>query len=201
MTDSSDVQPQGDAPAATVETPAQPAATPAPADVESIVSNRLAEFSTKFEEERLKPLQRLISERDAEIQRLKTATMSEDEREQLRIEKEEQDRQSFETERWLFNKAKENAAAAELLERWLSTDDPDELYKFAVEIAARQAPATPTPAATPEPSEQVPDIDPNNPARSHVPQGTPVTADGQVLDKEFRKSFLQNLAHWPRDGA
>ena len=195
MTDEITIQPQGEAPAPVAEAAAP--ATQSPVDVESIVSARLAEW----EEKRIKPLQQLVSERDQLIEQLKTASMSEDEREQLLIEQEEDRLTSLETENWLLRKAGENAEAARLLERWLSTDDPDELFAFAAEVASRQSPATPPPAPAPEPSEQVPDIDRNNPAGLRVPQGTPVTADGQVLDKEFRKNFLQNLAHWPSGGA
>ncbi len=201
-----DTQPQGDAPVAPEATtaPEQPAETPAPTDVERIVTERLTAAQTAWEakvNERITGFQRVVSQKDEEIQKLKTASLSDDERDQLRVETEEQSKQDFETEKWLFKKAKENAAAAELLEKWMSTDDPDELFAFATELASRQAPAAPVPPATPEPSDQVPDIDRNNPSGRQVPPGTPVTADGQVLDKEFRRNFLANLAHWPTGGA
>lgn len=200
-----DTQPQGDAPVAPEATTAteQPAAL-ASTDVERIVTERLTAAQAAWESkvnERVTGFQQLVSQKDAEIQKLKTASLSDDERDQLRIESQEQSKQDFETEKWLFQKAKENAAAAELLEKWLSTDDPDELFKFATELSSRQAPPAPETPVTPEPSEQVPDIDRNNPSGRQVPPGTPVTADGQVLDKEFRKNFLSNLPYWPTGGA
>lgn len=201
MTDPATTQPSGDASAAPAPVAdAQPAAT-AP-DVESIVSERLAAAQAAWEakvNERITGFQRVISEKDEAIRNLQRSSMSDEDRQQLQIEEEEQERQAFETERWLFQKAKENPSAAELFEKVLSIEDPDEQFAVFADIASRLQPAAPTPAPTPapEPSDQVPDIDPNNPRGGSVPAGTPVTADGQVLDKEFRKSFLQNMPFWP----
>lgn len=180
MTDETNTQPQGvPTPVATQETEAQPV-SPAPVDVESIVATKLNEW----EESRIKPLQREISQRDETIRQLKTASMSEEQREQQRIEDEQREREAFETERWLFQKSRENAEAASALEKFLSLDDPDE--QWAVWSAAF-APKTPVDPA-PEPSEQVPDIDPNNPAPK-VPLGQAATGD--QMTREMRQRILQ----------
>lgn len=188
--------PETPAPEATAAVDATAPAAPVVPDVESIVSERLAAFTAKFEEERLKPLQREISERDEAIKKLKTASLSEDDREQL-LAQEEADRiEAIETENWLLRKARENPAAADLFEKVLKAD-PDEQFALFVSLVS---PATPTPeAAAPEADAQVPDIDKNNPAGAStlVPPGTPIMPDGTALTPEFRKNFLQNLPGWP----
>lgn len=196
MTDETETQPQGSAPAATEAAPAAEAqpATTAPVDVESIVSARLSEW----EKDRIAPLQRLISERDDKIKELKTASMSEEDRAQLEITEQERERRQFETERWLFKKAKENPKAADFIEKFIGLEDPDEQFALAASVFAIATPETPVPAA-PEASEQVPDIDPNNPARAGVPVGTPIGPEGQVLDKEFRAKYLKSLEFWPEN--
>lgn len=201
MTDETTMQPQGEAPAAEAApaAPAQPAPN-APADVESIVSERLAKAQEEWEakvNERITGFQRLVSERDEQIKQLKTASMSEEDRAQLEIEEQERERAAFETERWLFNKAKENSTAAEMFQKVLNTEDPEEQWAIFVDIASRLASPAPAPAPQPEPAEQVSDIDRNNPA-PQIANGTPVLADGTVLDKAFRENYLRNLGSvWP----
>lgn len=189
MTDETNTQPQGDsAPAATAV--AEPPATPAPVDVESIVTARLAEW----EEKRIKPLQTLLNEKNDEIKRLKTASMSEEDRVQLEIEEHERERQQFETERWLFQKAKENAKAAELIEQFLALEDPDEQFALVAQALSVAAPATPAPVQ-PEESEQVPDIDPNNPAPAPSDYGT--LPDGTPINRKLAEDFFAKLGSWP----
>lgn len=194
MTDETNTQPQGDtAPAATEAAPAAPAqpVTPAPVDVESMVAEKLRTWET----ERITPLQRLISERDEEIKRLKTASMSEEDRAQLAITEQEQERQRLETENWLLRKANENPKAAELIEKFIGLEDPDEQFALVAQALAAATPATPAPAE-PDESSQVPDIDPNSPA-PRVNPGTPIGPGGQVMDKAFRENFLKSLTNWP----
>ena len=185
MTDETTDQPQGvpapvdeDAAPAATETPP---ASPAPVDVESIVTTRLSEW----EEKRIKPLQTLLNERNEEIKRLKTASMSEEQRAQLEIEEQERERQQFETERWLFQKSRENAEAAAALEKFLSLDDPDEQWTI---WSAAFAPKTPEAAPAPEPSDQVADIDHNNPVPK-APLGQ--IPDGTQMTREMRHRLLK----------
>ena len=185
MTDETNTQPQGvPAPVATQEPVAPEAqpASPAPVDVESMVASKL----TEWEEKRIKPLQREISERDEMIRQLKTASMSEDERAQLQIEEQERERQEFETQRWLFQKAQENPQVAGLLEKFIGLEDPDEQFALLVKAFTPATPAA-TPAE-PDESGQVPDIDPNNPAPKS-PLGQLPTGD--AMTREMRQRILQ----------
>lgn len=185
MTDETTDQPQGvpapvDEDAAPAVTPTPPA-SPAPVDVESIVATRLREW----EEKRITPLQTLLNEKNEEIKRLKTASMSEEQREQLEIEERERERQQFETERWLFQKSRENPQVAGVLEKFLSLDDPDEQFALLVQA---MTPAAPTPTPTPEASDQVPDVDPNNPVPK-APLGQ--IPDGTQMTREMRHRLLK----------
>lgn len=193
MADPDTTVPQGEVePAAPA--PEAPAAAPAaPADVEQIVSQRLAEW----EEKRIKPLQKLVSERDQVIQQLKTATMSEEEREQQRIEEEQRRIADLETENWLLKQAQRNPTAVELFQKVLSAEDPEAQFALFEEIANRlNTPATPpAPTPEPEPSETVPDIDPNNPAPA--PSDFATLPDGTPINRTLAEEFFRKLGSWP----
>jgi hypothetical protein len=150
---------------------------------------------TEWEEKRIKPLQREISERDEEIRKLKTASMSEEDRAQLEIEERQRRDEALELENWLLRKGRENPKAAEFLEGvFARMEDLDDLYSFVNGTLAPAAPAAPP--AEPDDSTQVPDIDPNSPA-PRVNPGTPIGPSGQVMDKAFRENFLKSLTEWP----
>lgn len=192
MADPDTTVPQGEVEPA-VSAPEAPAATtPAPADVEQIVSQRLAEW----EEKRIKPLQKLVSERDQVIQQLKTATMSEEEREQQRIEDEQRRIADLETENWLLKQAQRNPTAVELFQKVLSADDPEAQFALFEEIANRLNTATtPTPTPEPELSETVPDIDRNNPAPA--PSDYATLPDGTPINRKLAEDFFAKLGSWP----
>lgn len=195
MTDSTPTP--NEAPAAeAIEAPASTPEQPAVPSVDDRFAAMKQELETSFNE-RVKGFQQLISAKDEEIKQLKTASMSEEEREQLLVEETSAYYEGIEAENWILRKAQENAAAAELFDRILNAE-PDEQFRILSEALSRSATTTPTPEE-PDESEQVPDIDLHNPAGTSaaVPQGTPTLPDGTPLTPEFRKNFLQNLQFWP----
>ena len=191
MTDTTDTQPQGDPAPVADAAPAAPVqpATNAPVDVEAIVTSRLSEW----EEKRIKPLQTMLNEKNEEIKKLKTASMSEEQRAQLEIEERERRDQALELENWLLRKGRENSKAADFMEKFVSMEDPDEQWSLVASLFADPAPTSPE---EPDDSTQVPDIDPNSPA-PRVASGTPIGPEGQVLDKKYRETFLKGLTSWP----
>lgn len=196
----SPAQPQGETAPAIVADPASATPpAPAPVDAETLRAELRAEFEAAMNK-RVSGLQSTyqeqINEREAEIRRLKTATMSEDEREQARIEEEESRIRSLETENWLLKQSSQHPDAVTAFQRLLSAEDNEAQLAVLVEILSARQPAAPAVPAAPEAETLVPDIDPNNPARAVAP-GTPIGPGGQIMDKAFRHSFLKNLTEWP----
>lgn len=193
-------QPQGDPAPAIATDPASGAApaTTAPVDAEALRAELRAELETQLNK-RVSGLQSTYQEqinaREAEIRRLKTATMSEDEREQARIEEEQAEIQSLQTENWLLKQSSKYPEAVSAFQRILDAGDNETQLAVLVELLSARQPTTPAPA-TPEADSLVPDIDPNNPVRV-VPPGTAIGSQGQVLDKAFRHNYLKNLSEWP----
>jgi hypothetical protein len=124
------------------------------------------------------------------------AAMSPDQREVAQIEIDQFDawRSDLETRTWLAERRAEDRELADVFGALAAEDDPDRQWQM-----LQQWRDTLLEAAQPdEPELTVPDVDPNNPGpMGRVPAGTPVSADGIPLTREFRRDFLKNLTHWP----
>lgn len=129
-----------------------------------------AAFETKIAsliEERVKGFQRIVSEKDqsiADLQRqLKTASMSEEEREQLAV-KEEQDRiEALALENELLKLGQQYPTEVGIVQKMLAGQSVSDY------VAALHEALAATKAPTPEPEQEVSDVDRNN------PPATPVT--------------------------
>lgn len=177
----------------TTETPAAqppvaaPAVTPAISpDIEALLNERIAGVQRTFQTQ--------LNERDAIINQLKTATLSEDERAQLEQDDRDSELESLRTQIWLSEKAKEHPKAAEVYQKLLSVEDPEAALLLLGQYLASQ---TPAPVAPPEPETLVPDVDPNNPSRNPTTDQSFVMPDGTVLTDEIADSILKGMDRWP----
>lgn len=185
---SDDTQPQ-------VEAPAQPPAAPAPApasvsltpEIEALLNERIAGVQRTFQQQ--------LNDRDERIRQLQSASLSEEEREQLAAEERDEELARLETENWLLKQSQKNPKAAEAFQKVLEADDPDAQFEY---IASLLAASTPAPAPTPEPETQVPDVDPNNPPiYSQSNQDTITLPDGRVITEADADRILAGLQFWP----
>ena len=131
-----------------------------------------------------------LNERDEMIRQLKTATLSEEEREQL-AEKEATDYVTkLEQEVWLAREASQKfPKAAPLIQQLFEANGDVESFAAKLESVLNPAPATP------EPVEEVSEVDPNNPPRVPVVGANDfVGPDGQVYTPELRRQILESLS-------
>lgn len=180
----------------TAEAPAQTApATPA-FDPEAFKASLLAEWEAKTNE-RISGVQssfqKLLNEREEEIRQLKTASMSEDEREQLAEQEAAEYVEQLERQVWLANEAsKKYPKAAAHIQKLFEAGGDVAAYAEYLESVLNPAPATPEP----DPAEQVPDVDPNNPPRT-TSAGAFVLPNGQVLTEELARQTLAAFGDMP----
>lgn len=182
-------QPESQVPA--VETP--PAAAPV-FDVAKIKSELVAALDVKMNE-RIAGIQSAfqtqVNERDQTIRELKLAAMSADERETV-TEKEGEAYVADLERRVKFAEIgkKYPPATMEAFEKLLKSSTEEEQVALFASLLQPKAPE-------PEPEQQVPDVDPNNPA----PTASPLTGyrmpDGTPLTPEFAEQFLKSLGDQP----
>jgi len=181
-------QPESQAPA--VE--GSPAATPA-FDVAKIKSELVAALDVKMNE-RIAGIQSSyqaqINERDQTIRDLKLAAMSADERESVTEQEGEAYVADLERKVRLAEIGKKYPAIAEQFEKLMNFSEGDQQAEYLASLLQPKAPE-------PEPEQQVPSVDPNNPAPTasrltgdRLPDGTPMTA-------EFAEQFLKSLGDQP----
>ena len=170
-------------PAPTTDAPVTPAFDP----------KELEARFTALIEERVKGFQRMVSEKDqtiADLQReLKTTSMSEEEREQLAAKERDEEREQLALENQLLKLGQQYPNEVAIVQKMLAGQSVED-YVAALHEAMK--PATP---ATPEPEQQVSDVDRNN------PPATPTSAsagadmirlpDGQMITREAGLEILK----------
>jgi len=181
-------QPESQAPAA--ETP--PATAPA-FDVEKIKSDLVAALDVKMSERIAgiqSSFQTQINERDQTIRELKLASLSEDEREEVAEQEGEEYVAELERQVKLAELAEKYPKIVPHFKKLLASQTPEEQAEYLNSLLYPQAPE-------PEAEQQVPDVDPNNPA----PTSSPLTGyrmpDGTPLTPEFAEQFLKSLGDAP----
>jgi len=176
-------------------TPATPEQAP-PADPPVTPAFDPKELETRFAslvEERVKGFQRIVQERDdrlAELERqLKTASMSEEEREQLAVKEKDEEREQLALENQLLKLGQQYPNEVAIVQKMLAGESVTD-YVAALHEALK--PATP---ATPEPEQEVSDVDRNNPPAT--PTSAPAGADmirlpdGQMITREAGLEILK----------
>lgn len=179
-----------------VTAPATPegAAPATPAfDFEAFKASLATEFEQKMSE-RISGLQSVydkkLNERDEQIRQLKTATLSEEEREQLAEKEATEYVEKMERELWLAREASQKfPKAAPLLQKLFEANGDVESFAQSLEAVLNPAPVTP------EPEEEVSEVDPNNPPRTPVAGANDfIGPDGQVYTPELRRQILESLS-------
>ena len=180
-------QPEAPAPSAPASQVFDPEAFKASlfSEWESKTNERIAGVQSSF--------QKLLNEKEAEIRELKTATLSEDEREQLAEQEAQQYIEDLEFQVWLANEANSKFKhAAPHIQKLFETRGDVAAFADYLEQAL-------TPAAQPEPEPQVPDVDPNNAPRvAPTASGdTFIGPDGTPYTPELRKQILAAFGDTP----
>jgi hypothetical protein len=176
--------PEASAPAAPVVEQGAPASQ-APfdpvafkAELESSFNQRIAGIQSGYQQQ--------LNERDEQIRQLKTASLSEEEREQLA----EQEATAY------FEELEVRAAMADVIKDY-GVDVANDLQKlFGAESMKDQAAflaslRNPQAAPTQEPAASVPPVDANNPPPASNSAGSLI--DGQPMTDELRKQILQSF--------
>lgn len=176
---------------------------PAPApviDVEAIKSELTSSFDAKLNE-RIAGIQssyqRQLNEKEEEIRTLKLGAMSDSER--ARFEEDEGKNYVADLEKRVVvgEIARKFPQIADAFEKLLGAESPEKQAEILLALTQPAAPATP---AAPEPAENVPAVDPNNPAptggtatEARLPDGTPITEESAI-------AFLTALGDTPIGG-
>lgn len=181
-------QPEDQAPA--IE--GSPAATPE-FDVAKIKSELVAALDAKMNE-RIAGLQssyqEQINERDRKIRELELSSMSEDEQEDLAEQEGEAYVAELETKVRLAELAEKYPTVIPHFRKMLEAQTPEEQAEYLASLLQPKAPE-------PEPEQQVPDVDPNNPATSASSSTGYRMPDGTPLTPEFAEQFLKSLGDQP----
>ena len=161
--------------------PAAPAFDPAAfqATLEAKMSERVSGLQSIFD--------RKIAERDETINQLKTATLSEDEREQLVDDQASEYVEGLERQLWLAQAQSQYPTAAPHLQKLFEAGGDVEAFATYLESALA--------ASTLELAEQVSEVDPNNAAPALIDLAALTTPDGQVLTKELREQILKSFGN------
>jgi hypothetical protein len=142
-----------------------------------------ADMEAQFQE-RAAGFQRALAEKDAELRALKTAGLSEDEREQLARQENESAIEVLRRENELLKLAREFPDEMPLFERVLNAPTAKaQLEAFRV-LRAELSPKAPAPVA--EPELEVPDILSSNPPR----QTGPTLPDGTAMSDALADRLL-----------
>ena len=160
-----EVTSQADASAA----PQPPAASPG-----DPLAAQIAEMQAEFEK-RIAGFQTVINKQSEEIRELKTASMSEEEREQLTESESKRYIEELERKAALAEFRASHPDIYPVYDRLLKAETPEEQAIILKELVQPKAPEVPTP--------QPADIDLNNPAASsepvagRMPDGTPISGE------------------------
>ena len=177
-------QPEAPAAAPAGATPAVPAFDPTAfeAKIASLLDQRIAGVQSSY--------QKQLNERDEEIRTLKTASLSEDEREQLAEQEGQEYLENLERQVWLATEASKKypKASAHIQKLFEANGD---VASFAEYL---ESALNPTPPA-PEPAEIVPEVDSNNPPRNAVAGPNDLVLNGQVLTAEMQKQILDGFGN------
>jgi hypothetical protein len=154
------------------------ASAPAPAqppDTEAIKAELRSELTAEFDT-RVAGFQTVINQKDEEIRQLKTASLSEEEREQLAESEKDRRIADLEEQVALAKVAKENPQIGEVFQQLAKAESYEEQAAILLKLA--------TPAPPPEPEPAAPsDVDMNNPnptvgeIAGRMPDGTPITGE------------------------
>ncbi len=147
-------------------------------------------------DERVKGFQRIISERDtrlADLERqLKTASMSEEEREQLSLRERDEEREQLALENQLLKLGQQYPTEVGIVQKMLSGQSVEEYVAALHEaIAGLKAPEK-------EPEQEVSDVDRNNPPT--IPVAASAGADmitlpdGRVITREQGLALLREAS-------
>lgn len=158
------------------------------ADIEKIKAEMTASF-----EERFKGMQRLVAERDdllaaraAELEELKTAGLSDEEREQLEESKKDREIATLRSQLELQALAGEYGSEMPYFERLLKAPTAEDQLKAMREFAQSFAPKAPVTPAAGEP--EIPEVDLNRPGRQ--PLDGVVLPDGTVMNDAIADQIL-----------
>lgn len=180
-----------------------PPATAAPAfDVEAIKSELTASFEAKLNE-RIAGIQRSyqqqLNEKDAELREARLASMSDSEKARFEEDEGKAYLDSLERRVAIAEIGRKFPDIADSFEKLMGAETPE--AQAEILQALRQAAVTAAPAApAPEAGDEVPPVDPNNPA---PPVGTPTQGrlpDGTPLTEEAAFAFLKALGDTPIGG-
>lgn len=188
-----------------VETEAPAATPPAPTpafDVEAFKSE-LSESFTKTLNERIAGVQssyqKQLNEKDDELRELRMGSMSDSERAHFEEEEQAEYVEALERRAVLAEIGQKYPSIAEAFNALIRAESPEEQAEILMKLVTPAAPAA-APVPTPEPSDEVPAVDPNNPApqggtatENRLPDGTPVT-------EESAEAFLKALGNTPIGG-
>lgn len=172
----------------TAPAPAQPA-TP---DIESIRADIAASIKQELEasfNERVAGFQRLIAERDAELRELKTAGLSEEEREQLARRESEEELEALRRENELLRLSSEFPDEMPIFRQILNAPTAKDQLALLKQIRAAQA-ASQAPAPPPPADPDIPDVLPTNPMRPFE-EGV-ILPDGTVMTDALADSLLKS---------
>lgn len=164
------------------------------ADIEKIKLELKAEF-----EERAKGFQRLVSERDnqlaayrAELEELKTASLSDEEREQLEDQKKDQLIRELQGKLELTELGKTYGDELPFYERLIGAGTAKEQLEVLRELRAANAQAQSQEPATTE--VDIPDTDPNRPMRSFFTNDTVLLPDGTPMNDALADRILGSVS-------
>lgn len=177
-------QPEAPASPETPATPAAPAFDPEAflARIDEKMNERVSGLQSVFD--------RKLNEYGSMIEELKTATLSEEEREQLSEQKASEYVEELERKVALAELGQKYSKAAPHIQKLFETQGDVAAFAEYLESTLNPAPATP------DPEPEVPDVDPNRPAPSPAHAG-PLMPDGTVLTKELADSVLASFGDTP----
>ena len=181
--------PEASAPQAPV-TEQQPAAESqaAPFDPAALEAKLLAQFDQRIAGVQ-SGYQQQINERDERIRELETASLSEEERDELAEQEAEQYVSQLEMQVALQNLSEQYPKAAPHLRKLIEFGSAEEQAQYLEQLFA---PAE----SESEPAENVPPVDANNPS-TPVDESTFISPDGQPMTKEMRKRLLESFGDTP----
>jgi hypothetical protein len=162
-------------------------------DVAKIKSELVAAIDTKMNERIAgiqSSFQSQINERDQTIRELKLASLSEDERETVAEQEGEEYVAELERKVQLAELAEKYPDVVPHFKKLLASKTPEEQAEYLNSLLHPQAPE-------PEPEQQVPDVDPNNPAPTASASTGQRLPDGTPLTPEFAEQFLKSLGDTP----
>lgn len=170
-------------------------------DIEAIKAQMRAEM-----DERVRGLQRVVGSKDdlisalrSENSQLKTAGLSEEEREQLEIEQVREENRQLQSRLALEELAAEYGTEVPFFRRLLASDNAEDQLKVMREYAQSRQPKAPDPKGSDPAADDldVPDVDLNKgPRRTSSAQGTAAQylPDGTLMTEELADRLLSSVS-------